>query len=143
MVIDKSSLALHLLYSRGSSVGAAEGSEDDGLVVGVSVRVFAVGSPVGAYVEPGAGQYCGLLALVELLLHKQSCRTVDRKSFVSAGQPSVQEPCNHHSTAEQDTHAEVPGYEKYPSWQLVQAELPVSDTVPLGHITNVLAPPGQ
>ena len=93
--------------------------------------------------KPGAWQYCGLLALVELLLHKHNCRTVDRKSFVSAGQPPVQEPCNHQATAEQDTHVEVPGYEKYPSSQLVQLELPAAETVPLGHMTNVLAPPGQ
>ena len=76
------------------------------------------------------------------MLHKHSCRTVDRKSFVSAEQPSAQEPC-HHQAAEQDTHAEVPGYEKDPSWQLVQLELPAADMVPLGHMTNVLAPPRQ
>jgi hypothetical protein len=68
---------------------------------------------------------------------------VDRKSFVSAGQPSVQEPCNHHAAAEQDTHAEVPGYEKYPSWQAVHSELFAADTVPDGHMMYVLSPPGQ
>ncbi len=55
----------------------------------------------------------------------------------------MQEPCNHHAAAEQDTHAEVPGYEKYPSWHEVQLEVPAAEIVPDGHMTNVLAPPGQ
>ena len=81
--------------------------------------------------------------MVELLLHKHICRTLDRTSFVSAGQPSVQEPCKYHAMVSQDTHAEAPGYEKYPSWQLVQLELPAADMVPLGQGMNVLAAPGQ
>ena len=55
----------------------------------------------------------------------------------------MQEPCNHHATAEQDTHAEVPGYEKNPSWQLVQLELPAADTVPDGHMAISAPPPRQ
>ena len=54
----------------------------------------------------------------------------------------MQEPCNHQA-AEQDTHAEVPGYEKNPSWQLEQLELPAADTVPLGHMPTGFAPPRQ
>ena len=55
----------------------------------------------------------------------------------------MQAPCNHQEMVAQDTHAEDPGYEKNPSWQLVQTALPGADMVPLGHMTNVLEPPGQ